>query len=602
MKKIYLPLALAAAFTMASCSSENDIPGSDNTPTIDLSNGGYVKLNVNMPSTKGSRAVDFKDGLPAEYGVKDATLILFKGTSESTSTFFGAYSLDASNFKKDDQNDHITVTKRITTTLKENTKLNADERLYALVVLNNQGLVSADANNELTWSTNVDHSSYDADKSFTGFQNAISQTDADAFSPADIENKGIFMANAPLSTAAGGDNDPSSGTIQTLADVTTNIYSTETAAQNNPAAEIYVERAVAKVTLSNTSTTGKLTAHAANKIAYKVKNWTLDMKNVNSYLVRHYNTSWSNLKSDKVTSANGKDKYRFVDNSSINPNAAVPLYRTMFAEDPEYNVTGTPATDKFTHVSATTAVSNGLGADAPLYCKENTFKVTGQNWNQTTRAIIAVELSVPGSTSTFEQDLYTVNGNKDVVYTKATLEARALNALTSQNTEVSNFLKNKTTPSLTITFANDDQAGAIEITSGTISAKNGVDTETKTVTKADLDAVIPHIVRYLKGVSYYAVRIKHFGDDATPWNVAGQGVASGSNASIYPGGNESWFLGRYGVVRNNWYELSVDGVTNLGDATIPTTDDTPDDVLNNYISVGINVLSWAKHSQGSILQ
>ena len=600
MKEFYLPLALAAAFTMASCSSENEVNGGDTTPTIDLSNGGYVKLNVNMPSTKGSRAIGYEDGLEKESGVKNATLILFKGTSESTSSFFGAYTLDAENFKKDDQNDHITVTKRITTTLKEDTKLQAGERLYALVVLNNQGLVSADAQNQLTWSNSVNHTAYDADKSFAGFQKAISQTDADAFSPADIVTKGIFMANAPLSTAAGGDNDPSSGSVQTLADVTTNIYSTEAAANSNPAAQIYVERAVAKVTLSNTSTTGELTAHATNKIAYQVSNWTLDMKNVNSYLVRNYALSWRSLYSDKFTGT-GQNKYRFVDNSSINPNAAVPLYRTMFAKDPEYDE-ATPATDKFTHVTATTAVNNGLGNDAPLYCKENTFKVTGQNQNQTTRAIIAVKLSVPGQTSTFDQDLYTVNGNKDVVYTKETLEARALNALASQNTTVKNFLQGKTSPKLTITFANDDQAGALTITSGTISAKNGVDTETQAVTDAELNAVIPNIVRYLKGVSYYAVRIKHFGDDATPWNVKGQNVASGSNASIYPNGNDSWFLGRYGVVRNNWYELSVNGIVNLGDATITTTDDTPDDVLNNYISVGINVLSWAKHSQGTILQ
>ena len=129
MKKFYLPLALAAAFTMASCSSENEIPGNgDNTPTIDLSNGGYVKLNVNMPSTQGSRDIKYEDGLPNEYGVKDATLILFKGTAESSSTFFGAYTLDNSNFSKDDQNSHITVTKRITTTLKGNTTLQAGER------------------------------------------------------------------------------------------------------------------------------------------------------------------------------------------------------------------------------------------------------------------------------------------------------------------------------------------------------------------------------------------------------------------------------------------------------------------------------------------
>jgi hypothetical protein len=106
-------------------------------------------------------------------------------------------------------------------------------------------------------------------------------------------------------------------------------------------------------------------------------------------------------------------------------------------------------------------------------------------------------------------------------------------------------------------------------------------------------------------VAYYAVRIKHFGDTDTPWNVEGQGVTAGGNSLIYPnpsaGANDGWFLGRYGVVRNNWYDISVNSIQTLGDATIPAFTNDPDDVLENYISVSINVLSWSKHSQSADL-
>ena len=105
-------------------------------------------------------------------------------------------------------------------------------------------------------------------------------------------------------------------------------------------------------------------------------------------------------------------------------------------------------------------------------------------------------------------------------------------------------------------------------------------------------------------MAYYAVRIKHFGDTDTPWNVAGQGVKAGVNSLIYPsatGTNIDWFLGRYGVVRNNWYDISVNKIQTLGDATIPAFTNDPDDVLENYISVSINVLSWSKHTQGADL-
>ena len=90
-----------------------------------------------------------------------------------------------------------------------------------------------------------------------------------------------------------------------------------------------------------------------------------------------------------------------------------------------------------------------------------------------------------------------------------------------------------------------------------------------------------------------------------PDNKEGQGVTAGGNSLIYPnpsaGASDGWFLGRYGVVRNNWYDISVNKIQTLGDATTPAFTNDPDDVLENYISVSINVLSWSKHSQSADL-
>ena len=72
-----------------------------------------------------------------------------------------------------------------------------------------------------------------------------------------------------------------------------------------------------------------------------------------------------------------------------------------------------------------------------------------------------------------------------------------------------------------------------------------------------------------------------------------EGVSAGK---IYPNGTdvndtkESRYLGRYGVVRNNWYDLSVSDIKGVGTPVIPSTDNTPDDELYNYISVRINIL------------
>lgn len=616
MKKIYLPLALATTLALGACSSDNVVDNGGSTP-IDLSKGGFVKMSLNLPTdnNRGSRA-ELNDGLDKEYGIKNAYLVLFEGkdehNKENEATFKGAYELKNSDFSKfeavgDDPN-HVTITKRIA--FANGTKPQSGRKLFALVVLNNNGLFTVDATkHELTFASNVTPGAYATIANFANFSKALASTSTDGTTPfaSNVATNGIFMTNAPLSTQPGGATDP--GAIKTLADVTSNIYTTEAEAKSKPAAEIYVERAVAKVTVH--SGNGTLEANkdkAASKISYKLYNWAVDNTNKKSYIVRQYDNNWNKLYSDKAADAN---KYRFVWSSPVNPNATNDnkLYRTAFAQDPEYATT-TANADNYNRIASNASMSTAFGNSTafgdehPQYCNENTFQVTAQNQDQTTRVVLGVQMSEPGK-DTYGADLYTINDNKEVVYTKATLTER-LKKILLQESDVKDWVaKHATDASFDITF-NTDAAGVTTIDKATFKGKTAAGKEeTLESLTTSLNNALPNIVRYKGGVAYYAVRIKHFGDSDTPWNVEGQDVKPGVNSLIYPnpstGASDGWFLGRYGVVRNNWYDISVNKIQTLGDATIPAFTTDPDDVLENYISVSINVLSWSKHTQDADL-
>lgn len=613
MKEIYLPLALAATLALGACSSDNVVDNGGSSP-IDLSKGGFVKMSLNLPTdnNRGSRA-DLDDGLDNEYGIKNAYLVLFEGDAdnEGAATFKGAYELENSDFKDfeavgDDPN-HVTITKRIA--FANGTKPEPGKKLYALVVLNNNNLFTVNATkHELTFDdTKVDAKAYKSASNFINFSKALASTSTDGTTPfaSNVATNGIFMTNAPLCTKPGGATAPSTDAkIKTLADVTNNIYTTKAEAKSKPAAEIYVERAVAKVTVQSKSNTNTLEVN--KNISYKLYNWVVDNTNKKSYIVRQYDKSWNSINSNKVTAADAS-KFRFVWDKPVNPNANVKLYRTAFAQDPEYETT-TANADNYNRIASNASMSTTFGNEHPQYCNENTFQVTAQNQDQTTRVVLGVKMSVPGTT-TYDEDLYTVNGNKEVVYTKATLAER-LKKILLNDPAVNTWAENhKTDASFDITFdpAKAD-AGATAIKEATFKGKTaaGATEETlKSFTTEQLNKALPNIVRYKGGVAYYAVRIKHFGDSDTPWNKDGQDVKPGGNSLIYPnpsaGASDGWFLGRYGVVRNNWYDISVNKIQTLGDATIPAFTNDPDDVLENYISVSINVLSWSKHTQGADL-
>ena len=55
-------------------------------------------------------------------------------------------------------------------------------------------------------------------------------------------------------------------------------------------------------------------------------------------------------------------------------------------------------------------------------------------------------------------------------------------------------------------------------------------------------------------------------------------------------------LGRYGVVRNNWYTVTINSIKEPGEPTIPDDPEEPVDTETAYINCSIEISAWAKRN------
>lgn len=597
MKKQFgLPLMLASALAFSACSSD-DVAENGNGSLTDFTNGGYVKMAINMPTVKSSEGAfkgvndDYQDGTPDEYAVNNTTVIMFQGNNENDAIFHSAYDINKT-WTTNPVNGQISSTLQLTKKVNEAA---IGSNLYALVVVNNNGLLSVGTDHKLT----VNGSGFTGN--FTDFKNELATAADVSGTKFSGTGEGLFMANAPLSKGTGGTAE-SGGPVTTLVNLTTNVYPTDTEANNHPAAHIYIERGVAKVTFVNRKIDASFTTDAFSNgkgvatVTYTMDGWNLDITNKSSFLVRHVNPAWNAYQTDIPTVSHGSvtvaNPYRFVGHTAVKDD----LYRTYWAEDPNYSSTPAAA---FNKVAGVDDINKEFGPDKPLYCLENTFDVDRQNQDATTRAIVRVKVKINGT----EGDFYTVNGGKTTLYSQANLDNLVKNAIiTNADVVTANGGTAPNAAAITLRYsAAPDANGEVKVEGIDLT---GVDLSADAVKyNAILTAVnntVKNITKYVNGYVYYPVRIKHFGDELTPWAQAYD--ANITTGKIYPDTNkEQRYLGRYGVVRNNWYELEVNSIKGIGYAVIPPANNVPDDVLDQYISVKINILSWARRKQSEKL-
>ena len=536
-----------------------------------------------MPTTSGTRAANdqFNGGTASEYAVNDATLLIFEkdGSSENEYKFVEQASLgNLEPWKKD--NDANGITTEATITAKLNKATVGNNNYYALVILNNKDKNDAEKVTLPTGTT-----------TYGAWNVAASATAANL-----VDNtKGFYMANAPEFTTE--DVEPT-----TLVKIQ-GIYRTKEEAHSKPGTTVHVERGLAKVTVGKGTGDNYFTGAKASGSKYsnddvKITSWALDVTNKSSFPVHvtaglkdgitsagipAYADIWKN---ETATPSTAPATSRFV--SQLNTTGA--FKRVYWGIDPNYSKS---LTDKdacgqeFTLVKADGSDAVWKSSTEPLYCLENTFDIKNMLQGQTTRVLLKATYTPNALASATEKTFFMI-GNSSDIWTKDNL----IKQITSKANEALN-----TTNTLKVELKGDLlKAGTHFLTTENVSIKDG-ETEkvntpglvTKLNTKLGLDETNGvGIKTYENGESYYIARIKHFGDDLTPWKEGND---------TYGENNLNW-LGRYGVLRNNWYDLTINKISGPGYPDVPEVKpDTPDDEDTKYINVSVKILDWAKRSQ-----
>lgn len=385
--------------------------------------------------------------------------------------------------------------------------------------------------------------------------------------------------------------------------------SNEVTAESNPTT-ISVERVVAKVSLkagdnymadadtgTKYFTVGNDLSHAGDKIT--ILGWTLGNTNTKAFPFRKVETSWPSIST--------------LWDNAICPSKANPA-RIHWAVDPNYE--RTVGADQF---ATPTSVKDNTGwTDAAEYCLENTCDYNWMYKSQVTRLIVKAKY-IPdktkvttGGNNTMDDDetwwsFTTVaehysaknmylkiikwahdNLNKDNNMPDVPTNGDGITTDDSKETSTGILTGTSSDNKWKITLKSD---GHLHYKLDKVSYQKTDGFGTTDLSGASLDAFhssMGRIQKYDKGVCYYEIFVRHFTDeeggyapaDGTPW------VKEGEYAQAQ--------LGRYGVVRNNWYTVTINSIKEPGEPTIPDDPEEPVDTETAYINCSIEISAWAK--------
>lgn len=553
------------ATALVACSSNDDLTPNGNEGN--QTGAAYASFRINLPTTSGTRAVDpntdteFDGGTAAEYEVKNGTILIFDA---STDKFVTSAELGTMNPWTDVKTNGVTTSAIATVKL---SNVTVGGNYNALVLLNND--VDA-ATKKVTLPTTTE--------TYAAWSKAFDKVNAEKYASTDC----IFMANAPMYT--GTTTEPT-----TLVKIN-NVCASPEEAQAKAATVVYVERGLAKVTMEDfTTRVYSIDAGTYEGGNVEIKAWQLDVTNKSTFPV-HQTGGLS-----KVTTgfADIWNTPRFYDGTNS------VFKRVYWGVDPNYNNSDYQTLENcktaFNMITKDKVVGEA-GKAHPQYCLENTFDLDNMKQGQTTRVVFKAKFTPKGFSA--PETFYKI-GNNTAIWTKAKLEQQ---------------IKTVALTAMGITSEAEQAKYGVDLTKGTnisgvagqhlIAAENitfdpGEGTTTSQVTPAIVNTVneklglkeeggkiTTGISTYLNGEAYYIARIKHF-NELTHWE-AGQAYGT-DNAS---------FLGRYGVLRNNWYDLSVTSISGLGYPDVPEVKPTvPDDENDQYVNVEVKILDWAKRSQ-----
>lgn len=551
---------------------------------------GYVKIAINLPTTSGqvtrSQNDQFDDGALDEYKVNngDVYLLLFGGSSEELAQLGSWYKIQTTFSNTEvDTDDNITTQSEVVQQIVKPT----GDNTYALVVLNNNG--------NLSFSGDLDgFNSGDAGNTVTiggasvstlaSLQSALAK-EVTAFIGAGSDS--FTMTNAPIASLSGSNDDLSGQSVSTL--VKLEVFDNEDYANAADPDEIYVERTVAKVTVGRgvfNETSYEADIDASNNSQYygdkvRLDGWYLNVTNKSTKFVRDVSAwqTWATY-SNSETSTN--DKNRFF--GEISPYRVYWAIDTNYEEDwgssPAAQESGLKNAFYICDKNAPYITENMFST--PVYCLENTMDYDHMMQKETTGIVFKMTYLMDGKDA---QTLFLIGDPK-----------------TSETLDGDGFLEEIENLSLEfgVNLVAEPKGGYYSTASD--MQKLFVDAQSSSLTTAHAEAIVEALagqqIRVYENGStyYYASRIQHFGDYYCE-------IPNGYVEDVSGYGEEH--LGRYGVVRNNWYEIVINSISGPGrptppDPTDPTDPDNPDpdDPKDDaFINCHINILSWAKRTQ-----
>ena len=593
-----LLLAASVAALLAGCAKEDDSPQEGTGGTTTVPAGTTGTMNVSLKYAIETRAdQEYDDGEDSESRAQDLTIYFF----DDDKNYLGSSYVSDLSQEDDSKDDNVTstITVDVPTNIVQTLYESSDKEatMYVVAVLNKG-----------TFTPQIT-----AGENYNVFNAACQIALADA---AKTDNFMMTSSNY-LKDISGTQQTEMALTPITNKNV--GLKSDDQTTSPDPVT-IAVERVVAKVTVQDTET------RPTDGATWTILGWGLNVTNKTFYPVKNFG-------GDQFLDLLASKYNTWQPNTSNKPWNNPTDMRSHWAVDPNYAAGQATITDmpndfnEFSFSDPSSAEVKGA-----LYCFENTTVETMQQRNATTSAVIVAQFypkdfkeadkagswikwndaaySKENDYATFvEKVVEDVDGDNQVITKYYKLDTNGTTTgndgkkysplseedfictYTTEGKEKIIFGKKNTTigykdaelqvalkdSEIKLYAITDDQAS--EVTSAPVEIN-------KAIAKALTDN--PPTV-YYEGYCYYVVPIRHF--------------AKGEVADYTGGEYQSNHLGRYGIVRNNYYQITINDITQPGEPiTDPTVDPSTDkdDETNYWINVSIKVLSWKVRTQDVI--
>ena len=574
-------IVVPAVLLSVACHAPNDDAAGE-TPVNVLSRFGtdgkaWLTLDFTVAAHSGgtSRAANglFADGTDAENAVKTLTLVLFHGTgAEADMRVASTYALQWSPADDGHQqlSDHSETTLQISAD-----HIAADDRIGMMAIANSSVAVTVGTTFASLCETIV--------------SSVVNDIDGTSY---------YVMSSSPLATANDG-----SGQTETLAMINPlRLYATAAESQSHPAAgHVYLERAAVKVTVDTADDLAtRIEGNSAIDFTTSDLYYSLFNYNTRCLLVRQFDDAWLPYNASSTG-------FRFVEQTPL----PTGRYATYWAHDVNYDTDIAP--------DGYFKQWNGMGLSD--YCAENTFDAAHMSDANTTSVVVALQLN--GGADFFTAS---VTGT-DVIYQLPASQ------LSEEGTAANQSFACRRSPYVATAKTIDEylQAWLMQTHSGvrqwvaryaggeakhlTIHVVGDADTGLATVTVTqtaqtdgqgvtDFEALLlddymaENIVvsYYQQGFCYYRVPIRHFGDELTPWTSTASMTAP-TPAAAYGASGDTAYLGRYGVVRNNWYQLYIKRIVHIGSPTVTPLSSHADDNIEQLLNTTLSITGWTTHEQ-----